>query len=147
MSTEKKKKLTLKQTLFIKYYFEQNGNGTQAAKLAGYKGNEISLGVIAFDNLRKPNIQATIDKLYKDNGLTEDVLLKKHIQLLNAQRKFIVGETECTSPDNTVQIAALKLAYEVTGKLIKKIEHSGEIKLTEKERHAHLNRIRGLLTV
>ena len=146
MSTEKKKKLTLKQTQFIKHYFEQNGNGTQAARLAGYKGDDIALGVIAFDNLRKPNIQVVIDKLYKDNGLTEDVLLKKHIQLLNAQREFSIGDVKCKSPDNTVQIAALKLAYEVTGRLIKKIEHSGEIKLSAKERDAHINRIKSLLS-
>jgi len=146
MSTEKKKKLTLKQTQFIKHYFEQNGNGTQAAKLAGYKGNNNTLHVVAIENLQKPAIQEAIDKLYKDNGLTEDVLLKKHIQLLNAQREFSIGDVKCKSPDNTVQIAALKLAYEVTGRLIKKIEHSGEIKLSAKERDAHINRIKSLLS-
>ena len=143
MSTEKKKKLTLKQTLFIKYYFEQNGNGTQAARLAGYKGTENSIRVIAHNNLTKDNIMEAIARIYKINGLTDENLLKKHIQLLNAQREFVIGDVKCKSPDNGIQLGALKLAYEVNGKLVKKVE----VKiLTKEERYARINRLRGILS-
>ena len=142
----KDKKLTLKQLKFIKQYFECNGNGTEAARRAGYKGNQDVLGVVAFENLRKPNIQSAIETLYKDNGITDDNLLKKHIHLLNATRTFMIGGSECNSPDNQVRLGALKLAYEVTGKLKNKVEHSGEVEFTKEEREVHLNRLRHILS-
>ena len=140
------KELTLKQLKFVKHYFECNGNGTEAARFAGYKGNQDVLGVVAFGNLRNPNIQAAVKKLYVDKGLTEDNLLKKHVHLLNATRRFTVGGVEVKSPDNSVRLGALKLAYEVTGRLTKKIEHSGEVKLTEEEKIAKLIRLKAILS-
>jgi len=129
MSTRKKKKtartkLTLKQTKFIKYYFETSGNGTQAAKLAGYKGNEDTLKVVASENLTKHYIKDAINKLYQRNGLSDEKLLEKHIELLNAERHFVSGEDIAKSPDSTVRLGALKLAYELQGKLTKKVDYT-----------------------
>ena len=154
MSTEKninylippKKKLTVKQRRFIYHYIHTDGNGVESARLAGYKGKYETLSSVSIENLQKPIIQDAIKAIFEKNGLTETNLLMRHIQLLNAEREFVIGEEKCTTPDNNVRLGALKLAYEITGRLIKKVEHSGEIKLTEKERDAHLNRIKHLLS-
>ena len=53
----KESKLTPKQRLFVQYYC---GNATDAARLAGYKGNDNTLSIVGFENLRKPNVQAAI---------------------------------------------------------------------------------------
>jgi len=53
--------LTLKQYSFCKYYL-QTGNGTRAAELAGYSGNDNGLAVTASRNLRTPAIKEVIDK-------------------------------------------------------------------------------------
>jgi len=48
-------KLTLKQQLFVEAYLgEAKGNATEAARIAGYKGNEITLAAVGAENLRKP---------------------------------------------------------------------------------------------
>jgi len=56
----KAKGLTLKQKRFAAEY-AHHGNGAKAAKLAGYKGNGNALGVMAHENLRKPNVASAID--------------------------------------------------------------------------------------
>lgn len=50
-------KLTAKQIKFIEAY---SGNGVEAAKLAGYKGNDNTLAQVAHENLRKPEIADAI---------------------------------------------------------------------------------------
>jgi len=56
-------KLTLKQEKFVEAYMgKAAGNATEAARLAGYKGNEATLAVTGFENLRKPNVKAAIDE-------------------------------------------------------------------------------------
>lgn len=52
-------KITPKQTLFIEYY---NGNASEAARLAGYKGNMDTLKQVGSENLAKPYIMAEIKK-------------------------------------------------------------------------------------
>ena len=53
--------LTMKQKAFCDHYIANNGNGTQAAREAGYKGNDVTLGAVSTENLRKPLIKAYID--------------------------------------------------------------------------------------
>src|SRR5690349_5940748 len=50
-------KLTAKQQAFIAAY---SGNGTEAARLAGYAGSDQVLGQVASENLKKPEIQKAI---------------------------------------------------------------------------------------
>lgn len=53
--------LSEKQKAFCDYYIANGGNGTQAAKDAGYKGkNDSTYAVTANENLRKPKIKAYI---------------------------------------------------------------------------------------
>ena len=56
--------LTPKQRAFADYYIEC-GNATEAARKAGYKGNNITLGAVGAENLKKPQIAAYIAEIVK----------------------------------------------------------------------------------
>ena len=56
-----RRELTAKQERFVKEY-ARYGNGTGAAKAAGYRGSDNVLAVAAFDNLRKPKIASAIER-------------------------------------------------------------------------------------
>lgn len=53
--------LTAKQLRFVEHYIEL-GNGTEAARLAGYEGSTGTLALIASENIRKPKIAAAIEQ-------------------------------------------------------------------------------------
>ncbi len=56
--------LTPKQRAFVLEY-RRTGNGVDAARQAGYAGNDATLAVVASENLRKPNIKAAIEESQK----------------------------------------------------------------------------------
>lgn len=66
--------LTDKQQRFIAFYLK-NPNATNAARLAGYEGNEVTLGAVGYENLNKPQIQAEIARLRQARRLTPDAVL------------------------------------------------------------------------
>jgi len=51
------KKLSQKQQTFVDVY---DGNGTEAARIAGYKGTYFTLATVGKENLKKPQIWAAI---------------------------------------------------------------------------------------
>lgn len=53
--------LTLKQRLFVEHYLVSR-NGVQAARLAGYKGEYMTLNSVARENLQKPPIREEIER-------------------------------------------------------------------------------------
>lgn len=69
-------KLTAKQKAFIAFYIE-SWNATEAARLAGYKGNYATLRSIASENLTKPNIQAEINKRFQKMAMGSDEALAR----------------------------------------------------------------------
>lgn len=54
---KKQRPLTPKQRKFIAFYC---GNGIEAARKAGYQGNDATLGAVAYENLRKPQVAKAI---------------------------------------------------------------------------------------
>ncbi len=58
--------LTTKQQLFINHYLANGANGVQAARSAGYKGNDATLSAVSKENLRKPLITAEIEKAQEE---------------------------------------------------------------------------------
>ena len=58
-------RLTQKQIRFIREY-AIHGNGTEAARQAGYRQNANGLGVQAHDNLRLPKVKAEIERLSRE---------------------------------------------------------------------------------
>lgn len=59
-----------KQRKFVDAYMgEAAGNATEAARLAGYKGNDVTLGQVGAENLKKPQILAAIEEIQNDSPL------------------------------------------------------------------------------
>lgn len=58
--TKKGEKLTIKQQTFVAEYLK-TGNATEAARRAGYKGNDKTLQSVGTENLLKPVIQGAIN--------------------------------------------------------------------------------------
>lgn len=57
-------RLTAKQEAFVEHYCQLR-NATEAARRAGYAGDDNSLAVIGYENLRKPKIQDAIQERFK----------------------------------------------------------------------------------
>jgi hypothetical protein len=75
MPPAKRKPVTLKQRQFAEAYVRTNGNGTKAAKLAGYA--EPSAHSIASENLRKPKVAAIIAHLTRKHEISADRVLTR----------------------------------------------------------------------
>ena len=65
--------LTTKQQKFVAAYL-RSGNGVEAAREAGYKGNANVLAVVSSENLRKPNIQKALERQLDSADITEEVI-------------------------------------------------------------------------
>lgn len=71
-------KLTEKQRRFVEAYMgEACGNATQAARIAGYKGNDKTLSVVGTENLGKPSVAAAIQERTESDPL---VLTREQLQ-------------------------------------------------------------------
>ncbi len=68
--------LTAKQELFARHYVDTL-NGTEAARLAGYSGDENGLAVVSSQNLRKSKIKTRIAILFRDMVISPEELLTR----------------------------------------------------------------------
>jgi phage terminase small subunit len=69
------RQLTKKQRLFVEEYLK-SWNATDAARKAGYKGNDNTLASMGDENLRKPAIDAIIQKRLNSKAIDADTTLK-----------------------------------------------------------------------
>ena len=76
----KTKDLTVKQRKFVKYFVE-SGNASEAALKAGYSFRESGQ-----ENLSKPLVLDAFQKLLDKNGLTDQKIIDKLNQLIDAKR-------------------------------------------------------------
>ena len=74
---DSKTNLTAKQKRFVEFY---DGNGTETARKAGYKGNANTLNQVAIENLRKPMILEAIEKRESER-LSEGILDREKRQV------------------------------------------------------------------
>ena len=75
--------LTHKQTLFIAYYLgDADGNATEAAAMAGYKGNRRTLEVVGHENLSKPEIKKAITLSQ------QEMMVKVGVNRENIQKRY-----------------------------------------------------------
>ncbi len=106
--------LTHKQKLFaLAYLGEANGNATEAARLAGYRGNDVTLASVGLENLRKPQISALIEARLSEAAMSgldilrrltgiarregDDVTVKdqlRALELLGKHHKLFVDRVE-----------------------------------------------------
>lgn len=81
-------KLTTKQRLFVEAYIgEARGNATEAARRAGYKGNDVTLGAVGAENLRKPQIRALCEERVQEAAMTADEWLQEVAELARSAEK------------------------------------------------------------
>lgn len=69
-------RLTDKQRFFIESYL-QCWNATEAARQAGYDGNETTLAAIGWENLRKPLIAEAVSKRISEVAMSADEVLRR----------------------------------------------------------------------
>jgi phage terminase small subunit len=80
--------MTLKERRFTEAYLgAAAGNATKAARLAGYKGNLLTLGVVGSENLRKPRIREAFALL-----LEQDELVAGRTERLRFMSRVMRGE-------------------------------------------------------
>lgn len=113
-------KLTEKQKRFVDYYIE-TGNATEAAKKAGYKGN--NLNRIASENLSKLDIQQYINDLVQSKDekriAKQDEVLEYLTLVLRGQETEkipVMGRDYFEMVDNTPSIKDRTKAAELLGK-------------------------------
>jgi phage terminase small subunit len=70
--------LTLKQKLFVEAYLGRAaGNATEAARVAGYAGDDATLAQVGHENLRKPEISAAVQcRVSQASMETQEILLE-----------------------------------------------------------------------
>lgn len=69
-------KLTDKQQVFVNEYL-QCWNATEAARRAGYQGNNVTLGAVGAENLKKPLIVDAIQKRMTELTMSADEALMR----------------------------------------------------------------------
>lgn len=111
-------KLTPKQALFVSEYMK-TGNAKEAARNAGYKGNDETLRSIGKENLTKPPILRAIEERNKVRNerlvLEEDFELKKAIELLDM----------CMKPKQCVDMFGKPIKDEETGCFVMAFDSKG----------------------
>lgn len=70
------KKLTDKQQAFINEYLKC-WNATESAKRANYKGNDVTLAAVGYENLRKPQIKEEIQRRIEEETMSADEVLHR----------------------------------------------------------------------
>lgn len=140
---KKKDKLTLKQKKFADEYII-SGNATQSAIKAGY--SKKTAGVIAVENLEKPNIKAYIDKRLKE---LDDKAIAKQEEVLQYLTAVMRGQSKSAvvvieglgeglsearlinkTPDEKDRIKAAELLGKRYGAFTEKVDISGDMSLS-----------------
>jgi phage terminase small subunit len=100
---------------------EAKGNKTRAMKKAGFAPTTAEHKQAQVFN--DPRVQQEIRKLLLDVGLTDEVAVKKHKALLDAEvTKFFKDRAVANTTDNRTQLEALTLYYELTGRVKRGVE-------------------------
>lgn len=122
-------KLTPKQLAFIDAYMgEARGNATEAARIAGYKGNGRALQVMGAQNLSKPIIAAAIAERQQQVASSRIMTIEQMQEMLTQIAARNAEE------DPQVAINAVKELGKMQGAYIdrSKIELDGEVKVEQK---------------
>lgn len=70
--------LTGKQRAFINAYLgEAKFNATEAARIAGYRGDDATLAIVGYENLRKPKIEAEVKARFNEATMSANEVLAR----------------------------------------------------------------------
>lgn len=111
----KKKPLTAKQQAFVDAYA---GNGTEAARIAGYKGSDNTLAQVARENLTKPHIKKAIQERDKPAQ-------KKRIADREERQSFWSTVMKSKKESMKDRLKASELLGKSQADFIQKHEHTG----------------------
>jgi phage terminase small subunit len=127
-------RLTLKQRKFgLAFVGEANGNGVEAARLARYKGSDLTLAVVAHENLRKPNIQRFIEQLRSKAEAQAAAHILSATEVLVGLTRFAKADVADLFPENEWMQEAKQRGV---SRLIKSINFDKDTgKLTKLELH------------
>ncbi len=106
-------RLTDKQKLFVEAYLKC-WNATEAARCAGYQGNDNTLGSVGWENMQKPAIAAAISKRLSEKAMSADEVL---MRLADMARGDI---SEFVQDYGAIDWEAVKRK----GHLVKKLSHT-----------------------
>ena len=117
--TQNLRPLTMKQRLFVEAYFSCDYNATEAARIAGYGGN--NLKQVGHELLNKPNVREEIEALaqkkLKEISLTEEYVIRKLVRTIEKAEQ----DNNLTAVLRGIELAAKNLGMlrertEITGK-------------------------------
>lgn len=117
--------LTRKQSLFVEAYTGQaRGNATEAARLAGYKGNQKTLEAVGRENLGKPRIREAIEKHDEDHPAVMDASELRAFWSAVARGGDIVGDPPTRSLMRD-RLKASEMLAKASAMFVKRVEQSG----------------------
>jgi len=115
---EREFKLTLKQQLFVESFVDSDGNATEAARRAGYKGD--NLNKVASEMRLKPHIKKAIDELtakrIRELNVTKEYVLRKLVRTV---------EKAETQDNHGATLRGLELLAKHLGMFVERQEISG----------------------
>ncbi len=104
--------LTLKQRRFVHFYLAvTNGNATQAARLAGYAGDDVTLASVGYENLRKPQISALIERLMEEEAMPA----REVLQRLTRHARASIADVFEVQGDSKYPVLNIAKAFETGG--------------------------------
>ncbi len=128
------RQLTEKQRRFVEAYMgEAKGNATEAARLAGYKGDYDTLRSVGSENLTKPAIRDAIDARVDNCPL----VASRQDRLEFLTRVMLGQETDRmmtkegpidVEPAMRDRLKALELLGKIQGDFVQKVELKGEVR-------------------
>lgn len=107
-----KDNLTVKQAAFVDHYIICHGNATEAARRAGYKGNDNTLKEVGRQNLLKPAIASAIQKRMQPE---KNKRIATADEILERLTSFGMGDLEAKPSE---MIKALQILAKANGLLI-----------------------------
>jgi len=121
-----KRNLTAKQRLFVAHYLDTL-NAKEAAKRAGYKGNDATLRSVGSENLTKPNILEPIEEGLKKLAMPQDEILARATGVARGELPARQLRGWNKSDHYFEQLKGLEFLAKVYGMLRERLELEGEI--------------------
>lgn len=114
------RRLTLKQRNFIDEYLANGGNGTRAAAVAGYHGDDNTLSSVASENLAKPAILTQIEAHLAAQGVTRDTIIAELATVAFAPMEYFRDKNG--KVDASAKVRSLELLGKERGMFREKID-------------------------
>ena len=134
----KDKKLTLKEEAFVSQLPLCGWNATEAARAAGYQGNDVTLASVGYENLRKPQIATRVRARIEGLAATADEvlsLLGEHLRADLADLADCIGEDGALDLKMAKQLGVSRQLKTMTTRVLTRRLASG---VEEREVHTRI---------